>query len=149
MNARLIPFSIAVSGAIRLNGSEVVIIVERTETTVSLSPEITATRGGLGPGITTYDVILEAARELIRRKTYNRFSAADLYSVALEKYPGLRRGSFMARVIACTPDHPSYKHHQSRRDYFSHIGPGLYWLNEQYTADRITDRHGGIGIDEI
>jgi len=123
-----------------MDGDSIVIIVSRAETNISL--EVEAERGkriSLEAGKTMYDVILEAAREVIRRKGFNRFSAPDLYSVAREKYPGLNRGSFTSRVIACTPDHPSYKHHKSRRDYFSRIATGLYWLNEQYTRDRISD----------
>jgi hypothetical protein len=132
-----LPFSIPVSGVIRLDGDSIVIIVHRTETNISLEGE--AERGKriwVEAGKTMYDVILEAAREVIRRKGFNRFSAPELYSVALEKYPDLNRASFVSRVIACTPDHPSYKHHKSRRDYFSHIGTGLYWLNERYTAEK-------------
>ncbi len=135
-----IPFSIPVSGIVRIDGDQATIIVNRAETIVSLWPEkVSGKRTPLEPGKTMYDVILETAREVIRRKGFNRFSAADLYSVAREKYPGLKRGSFMSRVIACTPDHPSYRHHKSRRDYLSRIGTGLYWLNEQYTADKTAD----------
>jgi len=50
----------------------------------------------------------------------------------LGKYPELKRNSFMTRVIACTPNHSSYKHYTSKRDYFNHIGPGLYRLSDQY-----------------
>ncbi len=136
---RELPFSIPISGVIRLDVDSSTIIVNRAETNISLETgAVPGKRISLGDGKTMYDVILEAAREVISRKGFNRFSAAELYAVAREKYPSLNRGSFMSRVIACTPDHPSYKHHKSRRDYFSHIGPGLYWLNEQYTADSIS-----------
>jgi len=140
-----IPFSIPVSGVVRIDGDQATITVNRAETIVSLWPEkVPGKRTPLEPGKTMYDVILETAREVIRRKGFNRFSAPDLYSVAREKYPGLKRGSFMSRVIACTPDHPSYRHHKSRRDYLSRIGTGLYWLNEQYTADRTADRERNL-----
>lgn len=79
-----------------------------------------------------YDVILEAARTVVRNKRNNRFSAPELYDEALGKYPHLKRNSFMTRVIACTPDHPSYKHYNSRRDFLSHIGVEQYALNEKY-----------------
>ena len=135
-----LPFSIPISGVIRINGDSIAIIVNRAETNISLETgAVPGKRISLGNGKTMYDVILETAREIIRRKGFNRFSAPDLYSVAREKYPGLKRGSFMSRVIACTPDHPSYRHHKSRRDYLSRIGTGLYWLNEQYTTDRTSD----------
>jgi hypothetical protein len=135
-----LPFSIPVSGIIRMDGDLVTIIVNRAETNISLETGAPpGKRLSLEAGKTMYDVILEAAREVVRRKGFNRFSAPELYSMALEKYPELKRASFMSRVIACTPDHPSYKHHKSRRDYFSHIGVGLYRLNEQYTENRTAD----------
>lgn len=141
MSIRELPFSIPIFGVIRMDGDSVTVIVNRAETNISLETGATpGKRISLEAGKTMYDVILEAARELIRRKGFNRFSAPELLTVAREKYPGLKRASFTSRVIACTPDHPSYKHYKSRRDYFSRIGTGLYWLNERYTADRVSHR---------
>jgi hypothetical protein len=141
VSIRELPFSIPISGAIRMDEDLVTIIVNRAETTISLETGAPpGKRIALEPGQTMYDIILESAREIVRRKGFNRFSAPELYRAALEKYPALKRASFMSRVIACTPDHPSYKHHKSRRDYFSHIGVGLYLLNERYTVDRTSDR---------
>ncbi len=138
-----IPFSVPLMGVIRIVGDSVSITVNRAETIVSLG---TATglgkRISLEPGRTTYDIILETAREVIRRNGYNRFTAAELYAVALEKYPELKRNSFMSRVVASAPDHPSYKHYSSRRDYFSHIGTGLYWLNEKYRVNNVPTDEG-------
>ena len=132
---REVPFSIPVSGVVRIDGDSVTIIVNRAETNVSLWPEAgPSKRISLEHGITMYDVILEAAREVMRRKGFNRFSAPELYHEALEKYPELKRGSFMSRVIASTPDHPSYKHYASNRDFFSRISLGLYRLNDRYLA---------------
>ena len=140
MSTRELPFSIPISGVIRLNKDSVTIIVNRAETGISLEDEPKhGKRISLEAGKTMYDVILEAARELVQRKGFNRFSAPELYSVARENYPELKRASFMSRVIACTPDHPSYKHHKSRRDYFSHIGTGLYWINKQYATNKTSD----------
>ena len=135
-----IPFSIPVSGVVRIDEDQATIIVNRAETIISLWPEtMPGKRTLLEPGKTMYDVILETAREVVRRKGFNRFSAPELYHEALEKYPGLKRGSFMSRVIACTPDHSSYKHYTSTRDYFSRIGPGFFKLNEQYRAEETVD----------
>ena len=132
---REVPFSIPVSGVVRIDGDLVTITVNRAETTVSLGPGVRPGRRiSLEPGKTMFDVILEIAREVVQRKGFNRFAAPELYHEALEKYPELKRGSFMSRVIACTPNHSSYKHYKSRRDYFSHIGPGLYRLNDEYLA---------------
>lgn len=139
---RDLPFSIPISGVIRVDENSVTIIVNRGETNISLETGVApGKRISLEAGKTIYDVVLEAAREVIRQKGFNRFSAAELYAAAREKYPELKRGSFMSRVIASTPDHPSYKHHKSRRDYLSRIGVGLYWLNERYTADKISADH--------
>ena len=133
---RELAFSIPVSGVIHIDGDSVTITVNRAETSISLEPGLTpGKRISLESGVTMYDVILETAREVIQRKGFNRFSAPEVYSAALEKYPQLKRGSFMSRVIACTPDHSSYKHYTSKRDYFSHIGPGLYKLNDEYRVD--------------
>jgi hypothetical protein len=135
-----LPFSIPISGVIRMDGDSVTIIVNRAETNISLETGAPpGKRISLEAGKTMYDVILEAAREIVREQGFNRFSAPELYSVALVKYPKLKRGSFWSRVIACTPNHPSYKHHVSRRDYFSRIGPGLYELNDRYIEDVTPD----------
>ena len=140
-----IPFSIPVSGVVRIDEDQATIIVNRAETTVSLWPErAPGKRALLELGKTMYDVILETAREVVQRKGFNRFSAPELYYEALEKYPGLKRSSFMSRVIACTPNHRSYKHYTSKRDYFSRIGPGLFELNDQYKADKTTDRERNL-----
>ena len=137
---REVPFSIPVSGIVRIDGDSVTIVVNRAETNISFSPEAgPGKRISLESGKTMYDIILETAREVIQRKGFNRFSAPELYHEALEKYPELKRNSFMSRVIACTPDHSSYKHYTSKRDYFSHIGPGLYRLNDEYVADKTSD----------
>ena len=135
-----VPFSIPVSGVIRMDGESVTVIVNRAETSILLSEASLVRRMGLEPGKTTYDVILETAREVVQRKGFNRFSAPELYQAALQRYPQLKRNSFVSRVIACTPDHPSYKHYASRRDYFSHIGPGLYWLNDKYMPGGTSDQ---------
>lgn len=133
---REVPFSVPISGTVRLDGNSITIVVNRAETSVWLWPEAEPGKPiTFGPGKTMYDVILEAAREIVRRKGFNRFSAPELYHEALDNYPALKRNSFTSRVIASTPDHPSYKHYASRRDYFSHIGPGLYKLNDAYRLE--------------
>ena len=137
---REIPFSIPVSGVIRIDGDSVTIIVNKAETNISLWTEAQlGKRISLEPGMTMYDIILETAREVIQRKGFNRFTAPELYAEALDRYPELKRNSFMSRVIACTPDHSSYKHYTSKRDYFSYIGPGLYRLNDEYVADKTSN----------
>ena len=140
-----IPFSIPVSGVVRIDGDQATIIVNRAETTISLWPEtVPGKRIPLEPGKTMYDVILEIAQEHVLNKGFNRFSAPELYYEALQKYPGLKRSSFVSRVIACTPNHSSYKHYTSKRDYFSRVGPGLFELNDKYKADRTADRERNL-----
>ncbi len=129
-----IPFSVPVSGIIRIDSSSITITINRSDTIISFGPQTSVDnrRISLEIGKTTYDVIFEAARELIRRNGYNRFSAPELYETALEKYPKLKRNSFMSRVIASAPNHPSYKHYASRRDFFIHMIKGIYRLDEKY-----------------
>jgi len=128
-----IPFSIPVSGVVRIDEDSVVIIVNKTETSISLSPVSPSGKQiYLEQGKTMFDVVLEAARGVVRRKGVNRFSPPELYEEALKSYPSLRKNSFMARIIACAPNHNSYKHHVSKRDYLSYLGPGTYTLNDKY-----------------
>jgi hypothetical protein len=129
-----VPFSIPVSGVVRIDEDLVVIIVNKTETDISLSPVPPSHKKLFKePGKTMFDVVLEAAREVVRKKGVNRFSPPELYHEALLKYPQLRRNSFMSRVIACTPNHNSFKHHASTRDYLSYMAPGVYTLRDEYT----------------
>jgi hypothetical protein len=128
-----IPFSIPVSGVVRIDKDSVIIIVNKTETNISLSPvPQSGKRFFQEQGKTMFDVVLEAARGVVRKKGVNRFSPPELYEEALKSYPDLRKNSFMSRVIACAPNHNSYKHHLSTRDYLSYLGPGIYTLNDQY-----------------
>jgi len=128
-----IPFSIPISGVVRIDEDSVIIIVNKTETSISLSPVPPSSKRLFREhGKTMFDVVLEAAREVVRRKGANRFSPPELYEEALKSYPYLRKNSFMARIIACAPNHNSYKHHASKRDYLSYLGPGAYTLNDQY-----------------
>jgi hypothetical protein len=126
-------FSIPVSGVIRIDGNSVVIVVNGAETTVSLSAHATqAKRTWLEAGKSVYEVILDTARQVVQEERRNRFSTPELFYAALRTYPDLNKASFTARVIASCPDHPSFRHHQSRRDYFSRLGTGQYRLNERY-----------------
>ena len=140
-----VPFSVPVSGVVRINGDSITIIVNKAETNISLTPENQKGKHiSLEPGQTLYDVILEVSREVVRKKGFNRFSAPELYQEALVKYPELKRNSFITRVIACTPNHSSYKHYISKRDYLSYIGPGLYELNDEYRLDRTSDKERNL-----
>jgi hypothetical protein len=54
----------------------------------------------------------------------------------MENNPRLNKRSFLSRVIAGTPNHPSYHHFASGKDYFEKIGKGLYQLNSRYLPDQ-------------
>jgi len=128
-----ISFSVPVSGVIRIDGNVITVIVNRAVTTVTLDSESESPeRTVFEPGTTMFDIILESAQEFFRRKGYNRFTGLDLYVIARETYPGLNKRSFMSRITAATPNHPSYKHHLSHRDYFQKIATGIYSLEYQY-----------------
>ena len=132
-----IPFTISITGVLRIDGGEITIVVNRTEPSLSFVVEaVTARRTVLEEGVTLSDIALEAAREIVSIKGYNRFHAAEIFHKALEKHPGIKRNSFMSRVVACTPDHPSNKHFASRRDYFRYGGTGILMLNEQYMPEK-------------
>ena len=134
---REIPFAIPLTGIIRLVNGEISIVVNRTETSLKLAVEEAMSRRRVWEeGLTLNDIALEAARELVAEKGYDRFHAAELFHKALEKHPGIKRNSFMSRVVACTPDHPSNRHFASRRDFFRYGGSGILLLNEQYMPDK-------------
>ena len=132
-----IPFSIPVSGVIVINGESVSITVNQAEIKIATDSEpLSGGRLIIKPAKPLYDIILEAAREVVKRKEYNRFTSPELYAIASEKYKGLNKGSITSRIIACTRNHPSNKYHSSGRDYFSRIAPGTFKLNDQYTEEK-------------
>ena len=128
-----IPFAVPLTGVIKIDGNVITVIVNRAVTNVSLegvagSPERTV----FEPGTNMFDIILASAREFLTRRQYNRFTGIDLFAIARESYPGLKKRSFLSRVTAATPNHPSYKHHLAHRDYFSRIATGIYTLENRY-----------------
>ena len=129
-------FTIPLTGKITFNNGSVVITVNKAETTITFeSAPGKEARISLEKGKTLFDVVLEAAREVAERSETGQFPAAELYYEALERYPNLKRNSFNSHVIACAPNHPSYKHYASKRDYLSYTGNGLYRLNPKYTTE--------------
>jgi len=132
-----IPFTIPLSGIVRINNGEITISVNRMETTLNFVVAATnAKRILLNEGETLNDVALTVAKEIYSEKGFNRFHPAELYHRAVRKHPGIKRNSFMSRVVACTPDHPSNKFFGSRKDYFRYGGKGILMLNEQYLPDK-------------
>jgi hypothetical protein len=90
------------------------------------------------PGVSMFDILLESAREYIRRKTYNRFTVSQLYEIAKERYPSLNKRSFTTRLTAATPNHPSFKYHVSHKDFFSRVAPGIYSLENPYLPEKLS-----------
>ena len=131
-----IPFSLAISGVVKVYEESIVITVNRTETVVRVELE-TKSRGRIsfGEGRNMFDAVLEAAMAIVSESGARQFTAAELYHKALERYPGLRRNSFTGHVIASAPDHPSHKHFGVRKDYFSYRRNGRYLLNDRYVSE--------------
>jgi hypothetical protein len=142
-----IPFSIPVSGVIRMDGNVVTVIVNRAATRVLLEGGESPQRMVFEPGTNMFDILLESAREFLRRRAYNRFTGQDLFTIAREKYPDLKKRSFMSRLTAATPNHPSYKYHLSKRDYFSRIAPGIYTLENKYQLKKATHTNDTSGAE--
>jgi len=130
-----IPFSIPVSGVIRIEEDSITIVVNRAETAVHFEPAVRKTgRVSLGGGRTLFDVVLSTAQEWVVMTGKSQFTGADLYHLALEKHPGLNRGSWTSHVIACAPEHTSHRHYGTRRDYFQYTGNGRYRLKPEYQS---------------
>lgn len=131
-----ISFSIPVSGTIRIGEGSITVTVNRAETVINFEPiKKKEERISLEKGRTMFDIVLDAARQVSKRSDTGQFSAAELYHEALEKYPNLKRNSWTSHVIASAPNHPSYKHYISRRDFFSYGQNGRYRLNPRYLAE--------------
>ena len=129
-------FSIPVTGVIHMEEDGITITVNKAETKVSVQfPTYTNQSSRLEPGETMSDVVLQAAQDFVRTNTTNRFSGPELFFVASQKHPRLNKASFLSRIVAVTPNHPSYRHFASGKDYFKKVGKGLYQLNSKYFLD--------------
>ena len=145
---REIAFSVPVSGVIRLDGNSITVVINRASTNVLMEAGTGSREHTVfEPGVSMFDILLESAREYIRRKTYNRFTVSQLYEIAQEKYPHLNKRSLIARLTAATPNHPSFKHHVSHKDYFSRIAPGIYTLENQYLPERMSSQVDSSDIE--
>jgi len=125
-------FSIPISGIARIDEGSITITINRAETAISFEPQQKQERISLEKGRTLFDVVLETAQELVRRTDENRFSAAQLYGLAMERYPTLKRNSWGSHVIASAANHPSQRYYGSRRNYLKYLGDGTYSLSLKY-----------------
>jgi hypothetical protein len=127
-----VPFSLAITGAVRIDKGSISITVNRSETTINFEPQKKEGRILLEKGQTLFDIVLEIAQELVRNTNENLFSAAQLYNTAVERYPTLKRNSWSSHIIAAAENHPSQRFYGSKRDYFRYLGDGKYSLKDMY-----------------
>jgi hypothetical protein len=97
-------------------------------------PEVKPGRLQLEAGRTLFDLVLDAARTFTKDIGENEFTAADLYHVAQEKHPDLeiRQNSWNSHMMSSAPNHPSYRHYTSHRNYFRYHGNGKYSLEPTF-----------------
>jgi hypothetical protein len=127
-----IPFGLAITGTVRIDKGSISIIVNRTETAINFEPQKKEGRILLEKGQTLFDIVLEIAQELVRNTNENLFSAAQLYNMAVERYPSMKRNSWSSHIIAAAGNHPSQRFYGSKRDYFRYLGEGTYSLKDVY-----------------
>lgn len=133
---REVAFSIPVTGTIWIEGDSLRITVSETTVTMKVEPEEAQRKLTLEPGRTLFDIVLDVARSFVQDTGTNEFTGAELYHIALGKYPelNLKRNSWGAHVISSAPNHPSYHHSTSRRKYFRYLGNGRYSLDESLVS---------------
>ncbi len=136
-----IPFTISLTGLVKINAGKIIISLGSSRTTINLEPSSrTDARSFLRKGQSLFDVILKTAQDFVASEGKDtRFSAADLYHLALDKYPYLKRNSWTSHVIASAPNHPSQRHYGVRKDYFVYEGKGTYKLKSEYIPDNEED----------
>lgn len=129
-----LPFTISLRGVVRVEAGKITISLGSTRTAINLEPSSkTDARSFLTKGQNLFDIILQTAQNLVSSQGEDiRFSAADLYHLASEKYPLLKRNSWTSHVIASASNHPSQKHYGVKKDFFLYEGNGTYKLNPEY-----------------
>ena len=124
--------AIPVRDIIRAEGNSLTIKVGEYLLTLKLEgPEPKPSgRLQLEHGRTMFDLVLEAARRFVKNFGENEFGAADLYHMAIEEHPDLeiKRNSWNSHVVSSAPNHTSYRHYTSHRNYFRYNGRGKYSL---------------------
>ena len=125
--------NISINDVIRIEGNSLVARVGDYVLTLKIQgPESKPSgRIQLGQGRTLFDIVLGSARAFIQETGESEFSAADLYHIAANTNQELsiRRNSWNSHVVSSAPDHPSYHHYTSHREYFRYLGKGRYSLD--------------------
>jgi hypothetical protein len=120
----------------RTEGSSLILKVGEYLLTLKIEgPEVKPIgRLQLDRGKTLFDLVLEAARKFVEDTGEEEFTAAALYHIAKNIHPDLdiRRNSWNSHVISCAPNHPSYRHYTSHREYFNYLEEGRYSLLPHY-----------------
>ena len=130
-----IPFTISLRGLVRVDADKITLSLRSARTTVNLETSSKSNaRSFLRKGQNLFDIILKTAQDFVASQGEDtRFSAADLYHLALDKYPYLKRNSWTSHVIASAPNHHSQRHYGVKRDYFDdYEGKGTYKLKPEY-----------------
>ena len=122
----------SVNGIFRVEGNSLTLRIGEYLLTLKIegSEKKPTGRLQLEPGQTLFDLMFDAARTFTKDTGEIEFSAADLYHIAKEKHPDLniRRNSWNSHVMSSAPNHPSYRHYTSHRNYFRYLGRGKYSL---------------------
>ncbi len=134
-------FSIPISGTIDIQAETLTIKVNESVLTIKIEGK----EGGgpkrlkLEPGRTLFDVVLDAAKTMVRDLKMSEFTAADLYHLAVDKHPdlNLKSNSWSAHVVSSAPNHPSYGHYTARRNYFRYLGKGKYSLDPSLLLESV------------
>jgi hypothetical protein len=129
-----ISFNIPINGTVKIEKKSITITINQAETTIDLAA-IPRKRVSLTKGQTLFDVVLETAQRFVNSSRHNRFTAAELYHEGLKGHPDLKRNSWAGHVIASAPNHPSYNHFATRKDYFSYLGDGCYKIKSNYLTE--------------
>ncbi len=133
-----VAFSIPVTGTIQIQSDSLVIKINESAITMKMdTADEVSGKLKLERGKTLFDIVLDTAKSLVAESGTSQFTAAQLYHEALDRYPelNLKRNSWGAHVIACAPDHPSYKNYTSKRNYFTYMGKGLYRLGAHVSPE--------------
>lgn len=77
---------------------------------------------------TYHQIIVEVAQEFVSQTGNKVFTAADLFKIAKQKYPHIKRDVFYNRMMAAAPEHTSYVHLSGRKAFLNFLGQGKYSL---------------------
>lgn len=128
--------NVAGSGIIRFEGNSMILQVGEYLLTLKvegIEPKATD-RIRLARGQTMFDLVLDAARVFVAKTGQDRFGAADLYRIAVERNPriSIKKNSWNSHITSSSPNHPSFKHYTAQRRYFRYLGNGNYKFNPEY-----------------